>query len=238
MDYVVSLDKFEGPLDLLLHLIKQSNIDIMDINLEDVTKQYLDYIEKIEKMNLDVASDYLVMAAELIELKSRSLLPKPEVASDEYEEDPREELIKRLIEYEAYKNLTPELQELEANRKMYYSKEHSLNITGIDLNPELNESIDITSLTNAFNQFLKKKELEKPLTTKITTKEYSIHERSNEIRNILSKKEKVDFEELFTEYNKNYIIVTFLSILIMAKNKEVLIEQENNFDKLLISKRK
>ncbi len=238
MEYKVTIDAFEGPLDLLLHLIKQSNINIWDIKIDEITKQYLDYINKIEEMNLDVASEYLVMAAELIELKSRTLLPKPEVLSDEYEEDPREELIKRLIEYEAYKNLTPELQELEANRNMYYSKEHSLNISGIDLNPELNESIDIDVLTNAFNIFLKKKELEKPLTTKITTKEYSVHERSNEIRNILTKKEKVNFEELFNEYNKNYIIVTFLSILIMAKNKEILIEQENNFDKLLISKRK
>ena len=238
MDYVVSLDKFEGPLDLLLHLIKQSNIDIMDINLEDITKQYLDYIEKVRELNLDVASEYLVMAAELIELKSRSLLPKPEVLEDEYEEDPRQELIKKLIEYESYKNLTPELQELEANRGLYYSKEHSFNITGVDLNPDLNEMVDLDMLTNAFNLFLKKKELEKPLQTKITTKEYSIHERSSEIRNILVKKDKVKFDELFTEYNKNYVIVTFLSILVMAKNKEILIEQDNNFEELYISKRK
>lgn len=238
MDYIVSLDKFEGPLDLLLHLIKQSNIDIMDINLEDITKQYLDYIEKIEKLNLDVASEYLVMAAELIELKSRTLLPKPEVAKDEYEEDPRQELINRLLEYEAYKNLTPELQELEANRGMYYSKEHSLNIEGIDLNPEINKDIDIDALTNAFQLFIQKKQLEKPLNTKITTKEYSVHERSSEIKKILEKKEKVEFEELFEEYNRNYIVVTFLSILVMAKNKEILIEQEENFSKLFISKRK
>lgn len=237
MDYIVSLDKFEGPLDLLLHLIKQSNLDIMDINLEDITKQYLDYIKKIEEMNLDVASEYLVMAAELIELKSRSLLPKPEVEADEYEEDPRQELINKLLAYQAYKDITPSLQELENARSMYYTKNPSLNITGVDLNPELSDAVDIEALTNAFNMFLKKKKLEKPLNTKITNKEYSVSERSREIRNILSKKKKIKFEELFQEYNRNYIVVTFLSILIMAKNGEVAIEQEENFKELYISKR-
>lgn len=238
MDYIVSLNEFEGPLDLLLHLIKQSNIDIMDIDLEVITKQYLDYIEKVKDFNLDVASEYLVMAAELIEMKSRYLLPKPEVETDEFEEDPREELIHRLLEYQAYKDITPSLQEMESERSMAYSKNPSLNITGVDLNPELSDIIDMDALTHAFNEFLKRKEAEKPLTTKITNKEYSVHERSREIKNVLNKKGKVKFEELFTEYNRNYIVVTFLSILIMAKNGEVLIEQEENFKELYISNRK
>ena len=238
MDYIVNLNEFEGPLDLLLHLIKQSNIDIMDINLEDITKQYLDYIEKIESMNLDVASEYLVMAAELIEMKSKSLLPKPEEVEDEYEEDPRQQLINRLLEYQAYKDITPELQNLENARRMYYSKEPSLNITGVDLNPELSKDVDIDALTKAFNEFLKRKEAEKPLNTKITSKEYSVHQRSREIKDVLNKKGKVKFDELFEEYNRNYIVVTFLSILIMAKNGELLIEQEENFKELYISNRK
>ena len=238
MDYIVSLNEFEGPLDLLLHLIKQSNIDIMDIDLEVITKQYLDYIEKVQELNLDVASEYLVMAAELIEMKSRYLLPKPEVEEDEFEEDPRRELINRLLEYQAYKDITPSLQELEAERSMAYSKNPSLNITGVDLNPELSDIVDMDALTNAFTEFLKRKEAEKPLATKITNKEYSVHERSREIKNVLTKKGKVKFEELFEEYNRNYIVVTFLSILIMAKNGEVLIEQEENFKELYISNRK
>ena len=238
MDYIVSLNEFEGPLDLLLHLIKQSNIDIMDIDLEVITKQYLDYIEKVQELNLDVASEYLVMAAELIEMKSRYLLPKPEVEEDEYEDDPRRELINRLLEYQAYKDITPSLQELEAERSMAYSKNPSLNITGVDLNPELSDIIDMDALTKAFNEFLKRKEAEKPLTTKITNKEYSVHQRSKEIKSVLNKKGKVKFEELFEEYNRNYIVVTFLSILIMAKNGEVLIEQEENFKELYISNRK
>ena len=100
MEYKVILNDFEGPLDLLLHLIKQSNISIYDISIDQITKQYMDYINKMEELNLTVASEYLIMAAELIEIKSSSLLPKQETHEDEYEEDRREKLISRLIEYE------------------------------------------------------------------------------------------------------------------------------------------
>jgi len=95
MDYCFTIDEFSGPLDLLLHLIKQSNIDIYDIKIEEITKQYLDYIHKMEEMNLNIASSYLVMAAELIEMKASMLLPKPEISEDELEEDPKEKLINR-----------------------------------------------------------------------------------------------------------------------------------------------
>ena len=99
MRYEVKINEFSGPLDLLLHLIKKSNIDIYDISLEEITNQYLDYINSMKELNLDIASEYLVMASELLEYKSRSLLPKKENVSDEYEEDPKNELIKRLVDY-------------------------------------------------------------------------------------------------------------------------------------------
>ena len=112
MEYKVMCNQFEGPMDLLLHLIKESNIDICDISIEEITKQYLDYINMMEELNLDIASEYLVMAAELLEIKSSYLLPKKELeTSDEYEEDPKEELIRRLLEYERYKNVTQALKE-------------------------------------------------------------------------------------------------------------------------------
>src|SRR5574344_306201 len=186
MDYKVELDQFEGPLDLLLHLIKESNIDILDINIEEITKQYLDYINKAEQMNLDIASEYLVMSAELIEMKSRTLLPKREVEDDdEYEEDPREELIKRLIEYKNYKEVAPSLHNLESSRNEYYTKSPSLEIDGVDLKPEVSSNIDMDTLMDALNKFLKKKELDKPISTKITTKEYSVTRRSYELRTVL-----------------------------------------------------
>ena len=105
MDYSIKIDAFEGPLDLLLHLIKKSNIDIYDINIEEITKQYLDYINKMEELNIDVASSYLVMAAELIELKSKLLLPNQNNEENEEEENTKENLIQRLLNYEKYKDI-------------------------------------------------------------------------------------------------------------------------------------
>ncbi len=124
MNYEVKINEFEGPLDLLLYLIKQSNINIWDIKIEIIAKQYFDYINKMEKLNLNVASEYLVMAAELIEIKSSTLLPKKEV-EEEQEEDPREELINRLLEYESYKQMTSVFKDFESERKLLHTKEPS-----------------------------------------------------------------------------------------------------------------
>ena len=140
MDYCFTIDKFSGPLDLLLHLIKQSNIDIYDIKIEEITNQYLDYIKKMEELNLNIASSYLVMAAELIEMKASMLLPKPEIAEDEYEEDPKERLIKRLIEYQNYKEITTKFHELELDRQQYYTKQSS-DISEYEVNPNLSDDI-------------------------------------------------------------------------------------------------
>ena len=124
MQYKVTIDNFDGPLDLLLHLIKENNIDIYDIKIEEIAKQYLDYIESMKNLNLSIASEYLVMASELIEMKSRMLLPKKrEEDSDEYEEDPREVLIERLLAYKKYKEVTKEFKDLELTRKLVISKE-------------------------------------------------------------------------------------------------------------------
>ena len=124
LKYMVTIDKFEGPLDLLLHLIKEQDIDIYDIKVEEITKQYLDYIKAMKDMNLSVASEYLVMASELIEMKSKMLLPKRKIEEeDEYEEDPREVLIERLLAYKKYKEITSEFKDLELTRKLVFTKE-------------------------------------------------------------------------------------------------------------------
>ena len=119
MEISFKIDEFEGPLDLLLHLIKESKMDIMNIEIEKITKQYMDYLDLQEKMNLEVASEYLVLASELIEIKSKMLLPNFKSEDDEEEEaDPREELVNRLLEYQAYKEITKVLQEKENLRKV------------------------------------------------------------------------------------------------------------------------
>ena len=234
MDYNIKIDAFEGPLDLLLHLIKEKNVDIYDISIEEITKSYLDYINKMEELNINIASSYLVMAAELMEIKSKSLLPKVENEEDNEEEEvSRENLINKLVEYKKYKEMTEVFKELEINRNNIYIKPPE-NINNYVNNEIYNEEIEIDKLVDAMKNFLNRKELEKPLKTKITNKEYSVKERKNSIRNIIRNKKRVEFTELFEEYNKSYIAVTFLSVLELAKEHELKISQDKNFDNIFI----
>lgn len=237
MDYEVEIPEFEGPLDLLLHLIKQDNISIQDISIERITKQYLNYIEMMNDLNLDIASEYLVMAAELIEMKSSSLLPNEEVEEDEFEEDPKNQLINRLLEYEKYKNITNSFKELESFRQEVYTKDPE-NLTEYqDENTNIDYGVDLNDLLEAFKKFLNDKELDKPLNTKITNKEYSVGKRTVEIRDILRKKKKVKFTELFEVLTKEYVVVTFLAILSMSKKQEIELVQTNNFNDIIIKEK-
>ena len=122
MEITLKIDDFEGPLDLLLHLIKEKKMDLLNLKLEVIIDEYLDFIEKMERMNLDIASSYLVMASELVEMKSKMLLPRMETIEEEEEEDPKEVLINRLIEYQKYKELTSDFRELETARRMFFRK--------------------------------------------------------------------------------------------------------------------
>ena len=235
MEYKVTINDFEGPMDLLLHLVKSQNIDIIDLNVEEITEQYLGYIKEAEELNLDIASEYLTLAAELIEIKSSSLLPKKEIIEDEYEEDPRKRLIQRLIEYQKYKEVIPSLKEMEEERKNYFSKSPN-NLKEFQDDTNINYGdLNLDILMNAFQKFLERKQEEKPLNTKITKKEYSISVRSREIKDVLIRKKKVSFNELFEIVTKDYVVVTFLSILSMAKKGELLITQEDNFSNITLS---
>lgn len=235
MEYKFTLPSFDGPLDLLLHLIKQSDINICDISIVDITKQYLDYIEKMEELNLDIASEYLVMAAELVEMKSKVLLPQQE--EDEEEEDPREELIQRLLDYQAYKESTKAFKELENIRKEVYTKEPS-DLIEYREEKELDLGISLENLLDAFQKFLNSKEFKKPLNTKIANKEYSVGKRCVQIRDILREKKQVSFEDLFEIATKEYVVVTFLAILSMSKKQEISIEQTKNFDNIIIKEKR
>ncbi len=235
MQYKFVINDFEGPLDLLLHLIKNDEVDIYDISIEKITEQYLSFIKSMEEMNLNIASEYLVMAAELLEIKSKLLLPnKKDLDDDEYEEDPRENLINRLIEYKKYKDMIDTFKYLENERKDIFTKE-PINLSEyIDVEKENNGDITLDDLISALNNFLKRKEEEKPLQTKITKKELSVTQRTGEIRNIIRKNKKISFFDLFEIVTREYIVVTFLSILEMAKHGEIVITQENNFNNIII----
>lgn len=234
MEYKFKINEFEGPLDLLLHLIKEAEMDIMDIKIALLTDQYLSYLDSMEKLNLQIASEYLVIAAELMYLKSKTLLPKVSDEEEESEEfiEAKESLINRLLEYKQYKDVTSTLKILEERRRDIYTKAPS---SLRDYKPDeiiLNDDITLEDLVGAFKKYLERKNYQKPLNTKVTTKEISVADRSKAIKRILQDKKRVEFFDLFEEFSKPYVVVTFLSILEMAKLRELVIKQENNFDKI------
>ena len=156
MNIEIKIDEFEGPLDLLLHLIKESKMDILNLQIEQITNQYLEYINKMEEMNLNIASSYLVMAAELIEMKSRLLLPRHEEEEEE-EEDPKEQLVNRLIEYQRYKDLTKEFKELEEERHQIFTKSpESIKEYLPDIEVISNTDVTLNDLLQAFQKFLER----------------------------------------------------------------------------------
>ena len=200
------VDGFEGPLDLLLHLIKENKMDIFDIEINLITEQYLKYINNMEKVNLEI-SEYLVLASELIEIKAKMLLPKKKKEMEIEEEDPREELVNKLLEYQAYKEISKDLKEKEELRSEIYTK--------------------------APEKYSNYQEEEKPLNTKVTKKGISVSSRRHEIKNLLKEKGKVSFYQMFSIRSREYIVVTFLAILEMAKNKELIIHQEGIYDEII-----
>ena len=234
MDYKVKIDAFEGPLDLLLHLVKESKVDIWDIKIVDITDQYLDYIKSMQDLNLDVASEYLVMASELIEMKSKMLLPREQNDEEIEEEDPREVLIQRLVEYQRYKDMTKNFKEMESLRHEFYTKAPENLKEYVEENTVISNDITLDDLMLAFEKFLERKQAEKPLSTTVTKKEITVAERRKSIHNILKEKKKANFFELFEVINKPNVVVTFLAILEMAKKKELVIYQENDFDNIIV----
>lgn len=230
MEYMLKIDDFEGPLDLLLHLIKESKMDIFDLKIELITDQYLEYIKKQEAMNLDIASSYLVMASELIEMKSRLLLPVHQDEEDS-EDDPKEQLIQRLTNYQRYKELTKTFKELEEDRKEFYTKTpENLKNYFPEMEVVNNSDVTLDDLVEAFKKFLDHQKQNRPLSTKVTKKGITVEERRIGIKKILDNKKKVNFIELFDIVTREYIVVTFLAVLEMARKRELKIIQENNFE--------
>ena len=240
MTYTFTINDFEGPLDLLLSLVRKSKMDIYEIPIKLLIDEYIGFIKSQEELNIDIASEYLVMASELLHLKSRMLINK-EIESDEDIEEEviqsEEDLRNKLIEYDKIKNITSAFKELEDKRGEIFEKSPE-NISNYKEDQVYEKNIlSIDDLYQAILAFQNRFKYTKPLHTKITNKELSIEDKIKGIRNVLQEKKRVNFLELFDDFSKDHIIVTFLSILDMSKNDEINIIQENNFKEIMIEKR-
>jgi len=235
----VKLQAFEGPLDLLLHLIDKAEVDIYDIPIAEITDQYLDYINLMESQDLEVASEFLVMAATLLEIKSKMLLPKPKKEdTGEDGADPREELVQKLIEYKKYKEISLELKDkLSVYEKVFYKPPEPIEYYIPDAASISNVSLDLL-LISFKNILLKHESRKRGNIREIYREVVTIDDKIRLIGKLLTIKPSFYFDDLFMNTcNKYEIIVTFLALLELIKRKSIMIEQERNFARILIKRR-
>lgn len=231
----LNINDFSGPLDLLLHMVKKHEMDIYEIDIKIIIDEYIDFMGTIDYEDLDSKSEYLIMASELIHLKSKLLLGfDDEENDDNYEINSEEDLRNRIIEFEKYQSISNDFRMLESNRQVFFTKTpESLKEYALEENTLIG-SMDIKYLIEAFLEMQKRIEYKKPTTTRVARKELSVKDKTNYIRDILKTTKKVSFEQLFNEYSKEELVVTLLSILEMSKNKEVFLSQDKNFSKIFI----
>jgi len=226
----IRLDIFEGPLDLLLYLIKKEHLEICDIPIAQVVDQYLQFLELMKLLDINIASEYLVMAANLINIKSKMLLPQPE-EPQESEEDPREELVRRLLEYEKFKEAADFLRKKEFERNRYFKRTTTEASSG-----EVYIEASIFDLISAFKSALK--EIPKDIFFEVVKDEFTVEDKIHDLLHLLLVKEKVSLDELFSSAkNKLEIVVIFLAILELIKLKELVAVQEELFGPILITRR-
>lgn len=240
MDYLIDIQNFHGPLDLLLHLVRSMEMDIYEIDTSVIIEKYLEYISKMQNLNIDVASEFLVMASTLVHLKSKMLIGSTEEVveeDNEYEINSEEELKTRLLEYEKYKNMTEVFKKLEEKRGDFFTKEPVSLKEYTDKTLANDGSVTIEDLVNALLQYQERLNEQKPIHTKITKKELSVEDRMISIKDKLKNIKKIDFLDLFEEVTREYMIVTFLAILQMNKNDEINIYQEQNFGNIVVESR-
>jgi segregation and condensation protein A len=234
----IKLQSFEGPLDLLVHLIKKSKVDVYDIPIALITRQYLDYLGLMQELNLDVASEFLVMAATLIHIKSRLLLPRPETAAGDPldDEDPRDILVRRLLEHERFKAAAELLHDRETLRGAQWTRPDARveAIAGDDYEPEL--EVDLFSLLSAFKLVLERARERPPVP--LPPEEIPIEVRIEQLLERLSETDACGFEELFEDVNSRpQMIVTFLALLEMIRLKLVRVFQSAQLGAIRIYKR-
>jgi len=235
-DYPVRLANFEGPLDLLLHLIKKHELNIYDIPIALVTRQYLDYLDLMSELDLDIVGEFLVMAATLIHIKSRMLLPRPDPKQDDPEEDPREALIRRLVEHQRFKAAAELLHEKEIQRSAQWGRPDERVSEAIGQAPEPEIDVDLFSLMTAFRQVLERVR-QRPRVV-LPPEQIPIEVRIEQLVARLSETEACGFEDLFADVQtRGGMVVTFLALLEMIRLKLIRVFQQGNFGPIRVYKR-
>ncbi|MBZ6001137.1 MAG: segregation/condensation protein A [Leuconostoc gelidum] len=230
----IKLSDFEGPLDLLLHLIKQSEMDIFDLQIAKITEQYLVFIHEQKKMQLDVASEYLVMAATLVQIKSADLLPQETFEENFVEEsyfDPREELMAQLLTYKQFQVASDQLREREKQHQQSFARLPLLPPNDVKLETKLAPGLELIDLQTAFAHLLKKKKQQKPISRRVISEKYTMAIAIKNIRQrFLAQKigDMMTFDSLFDHvYDREPLVMTFLALLEMAKEDKVSLHQED-----------
>ncbi len=237
--YKVKLETFEGPLDLLLHLIRKNEVNITDIPIASITEQYLGYLEMLQELNLDVAGEFLVMASTLIHIKSKMLLPRPETAQDSLfeDEDPRDELVRRLLEHQKFKAAAEMLHDREMARSAQFTRPDSRVADAMedDYEPEL--EVDLFSLLTAFRGVLERASRRPRMV--LPPEQISIQDRIEQLLGRLSETEACGFEDLFSDGDgsRPFMIVTFLALLEMIRLKLIRAFQSGSFGAIRVYKR-
>ncbi|BCU52364.1 segregation and condensation protein A [Staphylococcus auricularis] len=233
--YEVKLDAFNGPLDLLLHLIQEFEIDIYDIPMKSLTEQYMQYIHTMKQLEINIASEYLVMASELLMIKSKMLLPQSE-EDEPVEDDPREDLVGRLIEYQNYKAYTEILTDKKEEREHYFSK-HPTDLSHLESNEtwDENQTIDLTKLIIAYQKVKNRVDYQTPKAVEIHKETFTIQQATHVVTERLADHDEFNFFSLFHFNEPVEMVVThFLAILEMAKSGHINIEQPKDFEDIQI----
>ena len=235
-DYKIELDIFEGPLDLLLYLIKKEELNIYDIPISTITDQYLQYLELMKMLDLRIASEFIVMAATLMHIKSKMLLPPEErEAEEEEEEDPRIELVRQLLEYKKFKEAALELQQMQIGQQKTFGRNQD-EISIFEKRERRLADISIFDLLSAFSEVLKK--AEQGRIQEIFEEEVSIADKIKMIMKILRKRDKAGFDDFFKNIASKFeIIVTFLALLELMRLKKISAYQPQPFGTIEVALR-
>ncbi len=244
MGIPVKLEVFEGPLDLLLHLIDKNKVDIYDIPIVEITNQYMEYIEAMEQQDLNVMSEFLLMAATLLDIKCRMLLPA-EVNEDGEEEDPRAELVEQLLQYKMYKYMSYELKDRQMDGELLMFKDPTIPEevkeyeAPVDLD-ELLDGITLAQLNAIFKDMMKRQndKIDPVHSTfgKIEKEEVTVEDKLEYLNKYITSHKKFSFRDLLKQQkSKTQLVVTFLAILEMMKMGTIWVEQEHTFDDIIIT---